>query len=171
MLWVDESRRVDATPRRLVLRAEGLLERQADVEELVMGPPKSAGPGAAAGFAKKMGTTPDQLGTQTAPPRANTSRFTKRTQGQPTAAVLARELPQLILKIQWPKTMVWNGKGTERFIRPIRWLVALLGIDVVPFEIGGVQSGNTTTGHRRTRQAVDPGHHREFRANSCEPTA
>ncbi len=44
--------------------------------------------------------------------------------------------------------MVWNGKGTERFIRPIRWLVALLGDDVVPFEIGGVKSGNTTVGHR-----------------------
>ena len=52
---------VDATPRRLVLRAEGLLDRQADVEELVLGPPKSAGAGAATGFAKKMGTTPDQL--------------------------------------------------------------------------------------------------------------
>ncbi len=61
---------------------------------------------------------------------------------------MAGELPNLILKIQWPKTMVWNGKGTERFIRPIRWLVALLGDEVVPFEIGGVKSGNTTRGHR-----------------------
>jgi glycyl-tRNA synthetase beta chain len=138
---------VDATPRRLVLRAEGLLERQADVEELVLGPSKSAGAGAAAGFAKKMGTTPDQLAVQTTA-KGEYFAFTKRTQGQPTAPVLARELPHLILKIQWPKTMVWNGKGTERFIRPIRWLVALLGDDVVPFEIGGVQSGNTTRGHR-----------------------
>jgi glycyl-tRNA synthetase beta subunit len=52
---------VDATPRRLVLRAEGLAERQPDSEELILGPPKSAGSGAAAGFAKKMSTTPDQL--------------------------------------------------------------------------------------------------------------
>ena len=44
--------------------------------------------------------------------------------------------------------MYWNGKGSERFIRPIRWLVALLGNAVVPFEIAGVQSGNTTAGHR-----------------------
>ena len=138
---------VDATPRRLVLRAEGLLERQADVEELVLGPSRSAGAGAAAGFAKKMGTTPDQLGTQSTA-KGEYCSFTKRTQGQATAAVLARELPNLILKIQWPKTMVWNGKGTERFIRPIRWLVALLGDTVVPFEIGGVHSGNTTVGHR-----------------------
>ncbi len=138
---------VDATPRRLVLRAEGLLDRQADVEELVMGPSTSAGAGAAAGFAKKMGTTADQLGKQTTA-KGEYFAFAKRTQGQVTAAVLARDLPNLILKIQWPKTMVWNGKGTERFIRPIRWLVALLGNAVVPFEIAGVQSGNTTTGHR-----------------------
>jgi len=138
---------VDATPRRLVLRAEGLLERQADVEELVLGPPKSAGPGAAAGFAKKMGTTPDQLGTHSTP-KGDYSCFTKRTQGLSVTALLARELPPLILKIQWPKTMVWNGKGTERFIRPIRWLVALLGNAVVSFQIGGVATGSITVGHR-----------------------
>src|SRR3954469_8752483 len=54
----------DATPRRLVLQASGLKERQSDVEELVLGPPKSAGAGAAAGFAKKMGTTADKLGVE-----------------------------------------------------------------------------------------------------------
>ena len=139
--------KVHATPRRLFLLAGGLLDRQADVEELVTGPAKSAGAGAAAGFAKKMGTTPDQLGTATGA-KGEYFGFTKRTQGQPTATVLARDLPNLILKIQWPKSMVWNGKGTERFIRPIRWLVALLGDEVVPFEIGGVKTGNTTRGHR-----------------------
>jgi glycyl-tRNA synthetase beta chain len=146
---------VDATPRRLVLRAEGLLERQADAEELVLGPSKSAGAGAAAGFAKKMGTTPDQLGIQTTA-KGEYCSFTKRTQGKATGAVLAHNLPGLILKIQWSKTMVWNGKGTERFIRPIRWLVALLGDEVVPFEIGGVKSGNTTRGHRVLGKASIP---------------
>ena len=146
---------VDATPRRLVLRADGLLERQADVEELVLGPATRAGGGAAAGFAKKMGTTPDQLGTE-GTAKGEYFAFKKRTQGQPTVAILARELPNLILKIQWPKTMVWNGKGTERFIRPVRWLVALLGDEVVPFEIGGVQSGNTTRGHRVLGKASIP---------------
>jgi glycyl-tRNA synthetase beta chain len=140
---------VDATPRRLVLRAENLVERQVDAEELVPGPYKSAGPGAAAGFAKKWGTTPDQLGTHSTP-KGEQYLAIKRTQGQATEAVLARELPSLILKIPWPKTMVWNGKGTERFIRPIRWLVALLGDAVVPFEIGGVASGAQTFGRRGT---------------------
>ncbi len=136
-----------ATPRRLVLRAEGLVERQSDTEELVLGPPKSVGAGAAAGFAKKMGTTPDQLKTETTA-KGEYLAFSKRTQGQATAAILARELPNLILKIQWPKTMYWNGKGSERFIRPVRWLVALLGDTVVPFKIGCVHSGDTTVGHR-----------------------
>jgi glycyl-tRNA synthetase beta chain len=138
---------VDATPRRLVLRATDLIERQLDTEELVLGPPKSAGAGAAAGFAKKMGTTLDQLRTETTA-KGEYFAATKRTQGQATAAVLARELPHVILKIQWPKTMYWNGKGSERFIRPIRWLVASFGDSVVPFEIGGVRSGSATTGHR-----------------------
>ncbi len=146
---------VDATPRRLVLKAEELLERQADVEEVVLGPAKSAGIGAATGFAKKNGTTPDQLTTQTTA-KGEYFAFKKRTQGQAVTAVLARELPHLILKIQWPKSMVWNGKGTERFIRPIRWLVALLGDAVVPFEIGGVKSGSTTVGHRVLGQASIP---------------
>jgi glycyl-tRNA synthetase beta chain len=138
---------VDATPRRLVLRAENLVERQVDTEEIVPGPYKSAGPGAAAGFAKKWGTTADQLGTHSTP-KGEQYLAIKRTQGQETRAVLGRELPQLILKIQWPKSMVWNGKGTERFIRPIRWLVALLGRAVVGFEIAGVRSSSSTRGHR-----------------------
>jgi glycyl-tRNA synthetase beta chain len=139
---------VDATPRRLVLRADGLLDRQADVEELMSGPPKSAGAGAAAGFAKKMGTTPGQLGTQSTA-KGEYFAFTKRTPGQPTATVLAAQLPPLILKIQWPKTMVWNGKGAERFIRPIRWLVALLGDGLVDFQIAGVRSGILSQGRRQ----------------------
>ncbi len=144
---------VHATPRRLFLRAGGLLERQADVEEVIMGPAKSAGTGAAGGFARKMGTTADQLGTATTP-KGEYFSFKKRTQGQATAAVLARDLPQLILKIQWPKTMVWNGKGTERFIRPIRWLVALLGDGIVNFQIARVDSGMLTRGRRGVADKV-----------------
>src|SRR5579864_7829085 len=80
---------MDATPRRLVLRAEGLIERQADAEELVLGPPKSAGPGAAGGFAKKMGTTLDQLGVQSTS-KGEYFSFKKLTPGQASSAILAR---------------------------------------------------------------------------------
>ena len=136
-----------ATPRRLFLKAVNLLDRQPDTDETVSGPPKSAGAGAAAGFARKMGVNPDQLTTLNTP-KGDYFAFQKRVNGQPTADILARELPPLILKIQWPKSMVWRGKGTERFIRPIRWLVALLGENIVPFALGDVKSGNTTVGHR-----------------------
>lgn len=137
----------DATPRRLVLRAEGLVEREPDTEELLLGPPKSAGLGAAAGFAKKMGTTPDQLGTTTTA-KGEYLSFKKKVKGRRTIDILAESLPGIILGIPWPKTMYWNGKGSARFIRPIRWMVALLGNDVIPFEIEGVRTGNTTQGHR-----------------------
>lgn len=146
---------VDATPRRLVIRAEGLLKRQEDTEQVMLGPPKSAGPGAAGGFAKKMGTTTDRLGIE-ATAKGEYFSFKKLTKGQTTSAILAHELPNLILKIQWPKSMYWNGKGSERFIRPIRWIVALLGNAIVPFEIGGVHSGNNTAGHRLLGQASIP---------------
>ncbi len=55
----------------------------------------------------------------------------------------------MILQIYFPKTMYWTGKGGPRFIRPIRWIVALLGEDVVPFELAGVRSDALTSGHRR----------------------
>jgi glycyl-tRNA synthetase beta chain len=146
---------VDATPRRLVLRAEGVLERQADSEELVLGPPKSAGQGAATGFAKKMGTTADQLGSETTP-RGDYFSFRKHLKGQAASDIFASELPQLILKLHFPKTMYWNGKGSERFIRPIRWVVALLGDAVAPFELAGIPSGNTTQGHRLLGKSAVP---------------
>lgn len=138
---------VDATPRRLVLRASGLKQRQEDSEELLLGPPKSAGPGAAVGFAKKMGVKPEALGTQTTA-KGEYLSFRKLTAGRDTKTILAGSLRELILKIHFPKTMYWNGKGSERFIRPIRWIVALLGDAIVPFEIAGVHSSNHTAGHR-----------------------
>jgi len=64
-----------------------------------------------------------------------------------TVELLAKTLPGDIL-IQWPKTMYWTGKNGPRFIRPIRWIVALLGDEVIPFEIAGVKSGSVTRGHR-----------------------
>ena len=137
----------DATPRRLVLRADGLLTAQPDETKSVSGPPVSGGAGAAQGFAKKMGVTVDQLGkTQTS--KGEYFSFEKHVPGRKTADVLAETLPGLITKIPFPKTMYWTGKGGPRFIRPIRWIVALLGDEVVPFELAGVRSGNTTSGHR-----------------------
>jgi glycyl-tRNA synthetase beta chain len=142
--FVDE---MDATPRRLVLRAIGLKERQDDTSELVLGPPKSAGAGALAGFARKMGVKPEELGVESTP-KGEYLSYRKLTKGRPTRDLLSDSLAGIILKIYFPKTMYWNGKGTERFIRPIRWIVALLGESIVPFAIGTVHAANHTTGHR-----------------------
>src|SRR5579872_6973862 len=142
-----QSIRVDGTARRLVLRAEGLPERQSDAEELVTGPPKAAPPAAVAGFAKKQGIAADALKLQSTP-KGEYYCYTKKIEGRAVRQILAGALPEIILKIYFPKTMYWTGKTGPRFIRPIRWIVALLGAEVVPFELAGVQSGAVSSGHR-----------------------
>ena len=136
---------MDATPRRLVVQATGLPERTPDREADRQGsaglaPAKSA----AAGFAKKAGRRSGR--------RCKDGDYYElhKTHSRPRGArILAESLPAAILGIQWPKTMYWTGGKTgPRFIRPIRWIVALLGDEVIPFEIAGVKSGNVTRGHR-----------------------
>lgn len=136
-----------ATPRRLVLHVKDLIAQQADTEDLVMGPPKSAGSGAAQGFARKNKTTLDALETATTE-KGEYYSFRKQVKGRETTQILAEALTGMIPAIYFPKTMYWTGKGGVRFIRPIRWIVALLGDRVVPFDVAGVQSGDTTRGHR-----------------------
>lgn len=158
---------LDATPRRLVLRCAGVQESQETTENLVTGPPASAAfrdgqpTPAAHAFAKKMNTDVASLRReQTA--KGEYLAFTQRVEGRPTAELLAEALPGLILGIHFPKNMVWAGKGTSRFIRPIRWLVALLGDGVLPFSIEGVQSGNTSVGHRRLGKPSLPVSHASY---------
>ena len=134
---------VDATPRRLVLRA-GLPEGQADTVETQTGPPSTAGAKAAEGFARKHGVTVDALSIE-----EGRYKLAKAVAGRKTRDLLAEALPPMILGIDWPKTMYWTGKSGPRFIRPIRWIVALLGNEVVPFEIAGVRSATLTRGHRQ----------------------
>ncbi len=136
--------RVDATPRRLVVRATGVPERTPDEVQVIKGPPLSAGDKAAAGFAKKQGVELSALAKV-----GEYYELRKEVPGRAVLDLLAETLPQTILGLQWPKTMFWTGGKTgPRFIRPIRWIVALLGEQVVPFEIAGVKSGSVTRGHR-----------------------
>ncbi|MEQ1885533.1 MAG: glycine--tRNA ligase subunit beta [Bryobacteraceae bacterium] len=143
---------VDATPRRLVVRATGVPEHTPDEEQIVKGPPVSAGEKAIAGFAKKQGV--DVSAMQKV---GEYYELRKSIPGRPVRELLAETLPAIILGLQWPKTMYWTGGKTgPRFIRPIRWIVALLGNEVVPFEIAGVKSGNVTKGHRKLGAASIP---------------
>ena len=140
--------KTDATPRRLVLRAEGMLPQEPDTEERVWGPARSAPQAAVAGFAKKQGLAPEDLEVQS-DGKAEKYTFIRKTKGRPAGDILAESLPSLILKTPFPKTMYWPGKGGARFVRPIRWIVALLGDEVIPFEIADVWSGNESSGHRK----------------------
>ena len=143
---------VEATPRRLALVAEGLPEKQDDRAELLKGPSKQiafdAGGNptrAALGFARKAGVAPEELEV------GDDGKLTvsRTIAGRRTHDLLAEVLPQVVLGVRFPRSMYWAGKGSPRFIRPIRWLVALLDGELVPFEIAGVKSGNSTWGHRR----------------------
>jgi glycyl-tRNA synthetase beta chain len=159
-----ETARLDATPRRLVLRVEGLPARLADSEERILGPAKSAPPQAVAGFARKQGLKPEDLNLESTP-KGEYYVFTRKVEGRRTIDILSEALPGIVLGIYFPKTMYWTAKNGPRFIRPIRWLVALLGDDTVPFEIAGVHSNNMTSGHRRlgARQVVVTVHDYEQR--------
>ncbi len=142
-----ESIRTDATPRRLVVRAEGIAARQMDTEERVWGPAKSAPEAAVAGFAKKQGTGVEALEVLS-DGKAEKYSYMRRISGRAAAGILAEAIPALVLKTPFPKTMYWREKNV-RFIRPIRWIVALLDGQVIPFNIAGIPSGNESSGHRK----------------------
>ncbi len=147
--------RMDATPRRLTARAEGLLDRLPDSEERVMGPPRAANPKAVEGFARKLGVSAEALKIE-ATAKGEYYTYLRHVEGRRMIDILAEALPGIILKITFPKTMYWTGKTGPRFIRPIRWIVALLGGDVIPFELAGVVSGKESSGHRRLGAARVP---------------
>jgi glycyl-tRNA synthetase beta chain len=144
----EASIRTDATARRLVVRAEGVIARQPDSEERVWGPAKSAPPAAVAGFAKKQGVAPEALEILS-DGKAEKYSCVRKIAGRAASAILAEALPALVLKTPFPKSMYWTGKGGVRFIRPIRWILALLDDAVVPFEIAGIASANESSGHRK----------------------
>ncbi len=137
----------DATPRRLVLLAKDLEEKAPDVENLVAGPYLSAGPKAAEGFARKCGIEVSRLA-KTADAKGERYIFHQLTKGRSLSEALSEKLAEIIGGIHFPKSMYWTGRSGLRFIRPIRWIVALLDDQVITFELAGVRSGNATRGHR-----------------------
>ncbi|HTZ31523.1 MAG TPA: glycine--tRNA ligase subunit beta [Methylomirabilota bacterium] len=141
-------------PRRLTARVAGLVAKQADVELEVTGPPKSvaydasgAPTRAAVSFAEKQNVPLHELKiVQTAKGEFIAAKVTKL--GRTSRDLLFEILPRVIHDLSWPKTMTWTGLKGARFIRPIRWIVALLDGKPLKFSFGGVTAGNTTRGHR-----------------------
>ncbi len=140
-----------ATPRRLALLATGLPAASAAVAEERRGPRADAPAQAIEGFLKSTGLTRDQL------EERDTGKgvflfATLKSDGRPTADILAEKLPALITGFQWPKSQRWGAgsasTASPRWVRPLRAIVALLDEAVIPFEAMGLKSGRTTFGHR-----------------------
>ncbi len=143
----------EATPRRLVLFASGLRSRQAECTVRVKGPAKAiafdtdASPTKAGlGFARRVGLPVEAVPVD---PKDGKLYADQIIEGRSAAEVLVEALPTVVGRIKFPRSMYWTGPNGPRFIRPIRWLLALLDGEVVPFEIAGLQASNATWGHRR----------------------
>lgn len=143
-----------AAPRRLAAMCEGVLLRQADERTEVLGPPKAVAfdnvgqpTRAAESFAEKQGIPISNLYT-TMTPRGEYLAARLVRKGKTAEEILRDVLPKAIRELSFPRSMYWTGKRGARFIRPVRWIVALLDGQVVPFEFEDVSSGDTTEGHR-----------------------
>ncbi len=149
------------TPRRLVLQVDGLEGVQEDVTREVRGPAKKValdGQGnftkAALGFARSQGIDPEELVVKKIPQGEYVFAVIE-DKGKATVEILEKLLPELTLALNFPKSMRWSDKEI-RFARPIRWLLAIYGDQVMDFEIDGIRSGSVTFGHRQ----LAPGPHR-----------
>jgi glycyl-tRNA synthetase beta chain len=145
--------KVCATPRRLTFVVPGVAGTQADITEQLTGPAtkvayKDGQPTPAAhAFAKKAGVDVSQLKTVTTP-KGEYLTASVTNKGKPAAQVLAELLPKEIASIYWPKNMYWRAGKPERFVRPVRWIVALLDEEIIPLEFAGIRAGNQSRGHR-----------------------
>ena len=137
------------TPRRLALIVKGLADTSAEISERHKGPSASIAydadgnaTKAAIGFARGKGLDVANLVVEDGYIYAET-----KTAGVPAKDIVTDMLPQLITGLNFPKSMHW-GNLDAKFVRPVRWLVALLDEDVIPVEFATVKSGNVTRGHR-----------------------
>jgi glycyl-tRNA synthetase beta chain len=142
-----------STPRRLAVLVEGVLASQADTEEKLTGPSwkvafKDGAPTPAAeAFAKKAGVTVKALD-KVVTAKGEYVGATVKRHGRAATELLATELPKEVLSLYWAKNMYWRAGKPERFVRPVRWVVALLDSTIVPLVIAGIKAGNTSRGHR-----------------------
>jgi glycyl-tRNA synthetase beta chain len=140
------------SPRRLAVMASGVPATQPDITEQVNGPSASIAykdgqpTPAAHAFAKKAGIDVSKLETITTP-KGEYLAATVTRKGRSASDILAEHLPKEISSIYWPKNMYWR-KPSERFVRPVRWLVAMLDDEIIPLEFDGIRAGNTSRGHR-----------------------
>lgn len=140
-------------PRRLTVIARGVRLRQEDIVEEITGPPKAVAyvngepTRAAESFASKQNVPLSKL-TLVNTPKGEYVAVKKVVPGRAASQILSEVLPAAIQEISWPRSMYWTGAKGPRFIRPVRWIVALLDGKIVPASFAGVAAGNHTEGHR-----------------------
>lgn len=145
---------VYGTPRRMAFIAGGVAETQADVVVEAKGPSvkiayvSGAPSKAAQGFARGQGVDVKDLVV-----RDNYVYAVKHLAGQPVVELLPGLLMDILTSLSFPKTMRW-ADYEFRFVRPIRWMVALFGDQIIPVEICGVKSGKFSMGHRFMQQSL-----------------
>jgi glycyl-tRNA synthetase beta chain len=136
-----------STPRRLALIARGLPLATEGVREEMKGPRTSAPPQALEGFLRKTGLTREQL-----TERDGTWFALIDRPGRATSEVLAEAVAAIVQDFPWPKSMRWSARSAStaslRWVRPLHSIVALLGEEIVPVDIEGIECGATTRGHR-----------------------
>jgi len=148
-----EGVRTFSTPRRLAVWVRVVAERQPDACEEMVGPAvkiafKDGKPGPAAmAFAKKAGVDVAALKMVTTA-KGEYLAATSVKAGREAVELIAEELPKELAGVYWAKNMTWRPGRPERFVRPVRWMVCLLGEVVVPVEFGGKTAGKVTRGHR-----------------------
>jgi glycyl-tRNA synthetase beta chain len=152
----DEATSIETfgAPRRLVAIAKNLRLKQEDIVREITGPPKAIAfdavgepTRAAMSFAEKQGMPVSKLSIIETP-KGEYLAARRAVSGKPAAEILSSILPQVIQEIYWPRSMHWTGIARARFIRPVRWIVALLDGKVVPFSFADVAAGSHTEGHR-----------------------
>lgn len=152
-----ETIRLGVSPRRLLLHAPNCPVMQADRDETIWGPPervayKDGEPtGAAYGFAKKRGLPLELFElADKGDGKGNYMKAVRTVVGRPVAGVVAEALPGILRKLPSPKQMQWQDGPirSDAFIRPIRWIVARLGDDLIDFSFAGVSAGLESRGHR-----------------------
>jgi len=144
------------TPRRVYALVRGLSHRQEDIVEKVRGPPESVAfddqgqpTKALLGFCKKNGTQSEDV--TLSEDGAKGARYcfaTIQVKGKSASAILSEHIPSLVEKFSFKKSMRWNESGTSTYARPLRWILAMHGPSVVPFNACGVSSSNATLGMR-----------------------
>jgi glycyl-tRNA synthetase beta chain len=148
-----EQLKVWGAPRRLGLGLWGLADHQPDIEDEVVGPPLSAAydsngnpTKAATGFAGAQGVAVSDLKTVNTP-KGRYLAVQKSVKGRQASEVMTTLLPELLAALPFPKNMRW-GRGEYTFVRPVHWLLAVMGGEVLPLAFAGAKAGKVSYGHR-----------------------